>query len=104
MKSVKVTVVRIYITEASKLLKPIIHYLHDEAKVRGISVFRAISGYGESGAHVSTLLDLSLNLPLTIEFFDHPEKAKMALEKVSSMVKPEHVVFWDAQVNDENAS
>jgi len=96
MKLAKVTMVRIYITEASHLLKPIINYLHNEEKVRGVSVFRAISGYGESGSHVSSLVDLSLNLPLTIEFFDHPEKAKKALEHVSTLVKPEHVVSWDA--------
>ena len=101
MKLAKVTMVRIYITESSKLLKPIINYLHNEIKVRGVSVFRAISGYGESGSeHVSSLVDLSLNLPLTIEFFDHPEKAKKALSQLSTMVKPEHVVFWEAEAND----
>lgn len=100
MKLINVIIVRIYITEGSKLLKPVIEYLHNEAKVRGISVFRAVSGYGDSGAHGASLMDLSLNLPLTIEFFDHPEKARNAVEKLSTMVKPEHVVFWDAQAND----
>jgi PII-like signaling protein len=101
MKSVNVTMVRIYITESSKLLKPIMSYLHDEAKVRGVSVFRAISGYGDSGqAHESSLVDLSLNLPLTIEFFDHPEKIKEALHHINTMVKPEHIVCWEAQANE----
>ncbi|MDR3478483.1 MAG: DUF190 domain-containing protein [Gammaproteobacteria bacterium] len=100
MKVIQVTMVRIYITESSKLLKPIIQYLQEEAKVRGISVFRAVSGYGETGAHLSSFMDLSLDLPLAIEFFDHPEQVKLALEKLSTMVKPEHVVFWDARAND----
>jgi len=99
MKSRKITMVKIYITESSDLLKPIIHYLHQEAKVQGVSVFRAISGYGQSGEHGSSFVDLSLNLPLTIEFFDHSEKTKIALEYLSTLVKPEHIVFWEAEVN-----
>lgn len=100
MKLVKVTMVRIYITEASKLLRPVMDYLHNEAKLRGVSVFRAISGYGDSGGeHGASLVDLALNLPLTIEFFDHPEKVRQALEHLNKMIKPEHVVFWDAEAN-----
>ena len=100
MNLVKVTMVRIYITEASKLMKPVMQYLHHEAKVRGVTVFRAITGYGDSGGeHGAFLVDLSLNLPLTVEFFDHPEKARQALEHLNKMIKPEHVVFWDAQAN-----
>jgi len=100
MKLVKVTIARIYITEGEKLLKPIIAYLQNEAKIRGVSVFRAISGYGGRGAHVSSLVDLSLDLPLAIEFFDSPEKVKNALDHVNGMVKAEHIIFWDAQAND----
>lgn len=70
MKTVDVVMVRIYIRESSHLLKGIVSYLTAEAKIRGISVFRAISGYGESGGHGMALLDLSLDLPLAIEFFD----------------------------------
>jgi hypothetical protein len=102
MKLAKVTMVRIYITEHTKLLAPIVNYLQKEAKIRGISVFRAISGYGETGTHTSSLVDLSLDLPLAIEFFDHPDKVKTALEHLNNMVKPEHVVFWDALANAES--
>ena len=51
MKKLEVMVVRIYITESSHLLKKITNYLKTEAKIRGISVFRAISGFGETGNH-----------------------------------------------------
>jgi hypothetical protein len=44
-------------------------------------------------------VDLSLNLPLTIEFFDHPEKVTLALEQLGKLIKPEHVVCWEAQAN-----
>jgi uncharacterized protein len=102
MKSVKVTMVRIYITEASKLLKPIMKYLHDETKVRGVSVFRAISGFGDSGeTHDSGLVSLSLNLPLVIEFFDYPDKVSEVLKYISTIIKPAHVVFWDALANEK---
>lgn len=94
---VDVVMVKIYITESSKLLKPTLEYLKHEANIRGVSVFRAINGYGESGSHASSLLDLSLDLPLMIEFFDEKNKINLALEHLSKTIKPEHVVFWDAQ-------
>lgn len=39
-------------------------------KIRGISIFRAISDFGERGDHTTCFVDLSLDLPLVIEFFD----------------------------------
>lgn len=100
MKLIAVTFVRVYITESSKLLKPILEFLHFEAKVRGVSVFRAVSGYGSTGEHNIGLVDLSLNLPLAIEFFDEGDKVMKAIEHITTLVKPEHVVFWQAQANE----
>ena len=100
MKTMDVIMVRVYVMESSKLLKDIIKYLKDEANIRGISVFRAISGFGESGDHAASLIDLSLDLPLAIEFFDTKEKIAPALEHLSKTIKHEHIVFWDAKVND----
>jgi uncharacterized protein len=99
MKIIDVVMVKIYITESSKLLKPTLEYLKKEANIRGISVFRAVSGYGESGSHASSLIDLSLDLPLSIEFFDEQDKVDIALEHLSEIIKPEHIVFWDAKAN-----
>jgi PII-like signaling protein len=100
MKSINVTMVRIYITEASHLLNKIVDYLKKEAKIRGISVFRAISGFGESGNHTSSLVDLSLDLPLIVEFFDDDQnKIIKAVEHLNMIVKPEHIVIWDAKAN-----
>ena len=99
MKTVDVTFVRIYITESSHLLNTIVHYLKSEAKIRGISVFRAISGFGETGNHTTSLVDLSLDLPLSIEFFDSKEKIEPALEYLSGIIKHEHIVFWEAKAN-----
>lgn len=99
MKLMPVTMVRIYILESSGLLEKILNFLKNEVKVRGISVFRAISGFGHSGVHTTSLLDLSLDLPLTVEFFDHKEEVERALEGLSKMVKPEHIVTWEAKAN-----
>lgn len=100
MKTIKVTMVRIYVMESEHLLDAVITYLKNEANVRGISVFRAISGYGESGGHRASLIDLSLDLPLAIEFFDKKEKIQIAIEHLSKTIKHEHIVFWDAETND----
>lgn len=101
MKTIDVLVVRIYITEASHLLSKIVDYLKKDAKIRGITVFRAISGFGETGNHTSSLIDLSLDLPLTVEFFDDDRsKIEKALDHLGTIVKPEHIVFWEAKAND----
>jgi hypothetical protein len=100
MKTIDVLFVKIYITESSHTLNTIVNYLKTEAKIRGISVFRAISGFGETGTHTASLIDLSLDLPLTIEFFDSKNKIEPALEHLSSIIKHEHIVFWQAKAND----
>ncbi len=100
MKTMNVIIVRIYITESSNLLTVITNYLKTEAKVRGISVFRAINGYGETGNHSASLIDLSLDLPLCIEFFDSKDKIEPALNYLSKIIKHEHIVYWEAKAND----
>jgi PII-like signaling protein len=100
MKTVDVIFVKIYITESSHMLNTIVNYLKNEAKIRGISVFRAISGFGDTGNHTASLVDLSLDLPLAIEFFDSKDKIDPALEHLSGIIKHEHIVFWEAKAND----
>lgn len=102
MKRVKVIMVRIYLTESEKLVKTVIDYLTKDAKIRGVTVFRAISGHGETGSHSSSWIDLSLDLPVTIEFFDQEDKINSVLEYLSTVIKPEHMVFWEAYANEKN--
>jgi uncharacterized protein len=93
--------VRIYLTEGEKLLKTLLAKLHDEEKVRGVTVFRGISGFGRSGVvHSSTLLDLSLDLPVVIEFFDDPGKVRRILGHLKGLLPAGHVLSWPAQVNE----
>ena len=100
MKHHDVTMVRIYCTEGEHLMKNMLARLHDEEKVWGVTVFRGISGFGKSGKlHSSDLLDLSLDLPLVIEFFDGPAKVHRILTHLKDILKPGHVITWPAQVN-----
>jgi PII-like signaling protein len=102
MKFSEVTVVRIYLTETGELQKTLLAKLHDEEKVRGVTVFRGVSGFGRSGkVHSSSLLDLSLNLPLVIEFFDNPDKVKRILTHLRKILPAGHVVSWNAHVNED---
>lgn len=102
MKMIEVTMVRIYLSEQNGNLDNLLKRLRDWEKVRGVSVFRGISGYGDSGeVHSASLVDLSLNLPLVVEFFDEPGKIEKILEHLHSTIKPRHMLKWSAWVNAE---
>lgn len=99
MNLMDVTYVRVYLTEEKGKKSALFKRLHDEEKVRGVTVFRGISGFGRSGhVHSSSLLDMSLDLPVVIEFFDEPEKIARILEHLDSVIEPGHMVSWPAQV------
>jgi hypothetical protein len=96
----EVTMVRIYLTEAEHKLNALLERLHDKEKVQGVTVFRGVSGFGKSGkVHSSSLLDLSMDLPVVIEFFDEPQKVSEILEHLAPELEPGHVVSWEAMVN-----
>ena len=100
MKKAKIIVARVYLKESSKLLDKILYYLKNETKVRGVSVFRAITGYGNNGEiHTTALLDLSLDLPLVIEFFDKPKVVNPILKYLNTILTDDHIVFWEASTN-----
>ncbi len=99
MKTTAVTMVRVYMTESNGL-KHLLAYLHDESQVRGVTVFRGITGFGKSGqVHSSALLDLSMDLPVVVEFFDVPEKVSAILEHMNTWIEPDHIVSWPAAAN-----
>lgn len=97
MNKLDVTYVRIYLTEGQGSMEELLRCLHDEEKVQGVTVFRGISGFGKSGTmHSSSLLDMSLDLPLVIEFFDVPVKVNNILEHLRQQIEPGHIVSWPA--------
>jgi PII-like signaling protein len=96
----EVTIVRIYLTEGETQLKNLIKRLRDWEKLRGLTVFRGVSGYGESGViHGSNIVDLSLHMPIVLEFFDDDEKINNILEHISDQIKPGHMLKWSASIN-----
>ncbi len=95
MTNVEVTMVRIYLTEAEAHLKTLLKRLNDWGKVRGVTVFRGIAGFGQSGIiHSSSLMDMSLDLPVVVEFFDEPAKAAEVIDYLYQVVGPGHIVSW----------
>jgi hypothetical protein len=63
--------------------------------------FEALAGFGQSGKiHAAHLVDLSLDLPVIIEFFDTPEKVIQILSHLETLVEPNHIVHWQASLID----
>jgi PII-like signaling protein len=103
MKSIEAVMVRVYLLDADTHLKTLVKRLNDWGKVRGLTVFRGIAGFGKSGTiHSSSLLNMSLDLPVVIEFFDEPKKANAMIEYLYSVVGPGHIVSWPAQIMVED--
>ncbi len=95
-----VTVARIYVTEGEHVHKKIFERLHDDHKVKGVTVYRGITGFGRSGeTHSSTLLDVSLDLPVVIEFFDSEENVNAALASIDDLISPGHVLTFAADLS-----
>lgn len=100
MSETEVTIVRVYLHEAKAHMQDLLQYLHDESKVQGVTVFRGVTGFGSSGeVHSSTLIDMSLDLPIVIEFFDKTEKVTSIIEHLNTIVKPGRIVYWPAKIN-----
>ena len=102
MSEREVTVVRVYLTEGEHLFQRLMRLLHDEEKVRGVTAFRGIAGFGQSGrVHSATLLDMSLDLPLVLEFFDEPGKIERVLGSLRALIPADRILSWPARVNTE---
>jgi PII-like signaling protein len=95
-----VTVARIYLSEGEHLLAKVLEALQEDEQVAGVTAFRGIAGFGRSGKlHTAYLLDMSLDLPLVVEFFDRPEKVQAVLHRLESLISPGHVLTWSAETN-----
>lgn len=98
----EVTMVRIYISELDHgrrktLMQEVLNVLHDRHRVRGVTVFRGIAGFGDAGeVHASDILQLMVDLPLVIEFFDAPDVVQAVLGLLSGLVPEGRIVSWRA--------
>lgn len=88
-----ITLVRIYLREGEHLHDKLVRFLSEEQRVSGLTVWRGILGQGEDGrVHPASLLDLSLDLPLTIEFFETPEQAEQVVAALLARFDLPHVI------------
>lgn len=94
----EVTIARIYTIEGHDHVNQALDILHDEEKVLGVTIIRGIAGFGEDREiHTSSLLTLSLELPLIIEFYDQPEKVEKAIQVLKSRLDLKHIISWPAK-------
>lgn len=93
-----ITIVRLYCSEQGHQHQKVIDLLHRDHRVAGVTAFRGIAGFGKSGhLHEASLLDMSLDLPVVVEFFDRPEKVDEVLPVLHELLGPGHVVCWSAE-------
>jgi PII-like signaling protein len=98
----EVTVVRIYLSEADhgrrkNLMQEILNILHDQHRVKGVTVFRGIAGFGDAGeVHAADILRIMVDLPLVIEFFDEAAIVEAVLALLAGLVPEGRIVSWPA--------
>lgn len=97
MNTKQVTIARVYTLEGHGQLNQALDILRDEEKIYGVTIIRGIAGFGENReVHTSSLLTLSLELPLIIEFYDEPYKVEKAIQVLQSRLKLKHIINWSA--------
>ena len=100
-----VTVARIYLREGEHMLPKIIRFLHDEEKVSGVTVLRGIAGFSADGkVHTASLVDLSMDLPLIVEFYDKPNRVDAVVRHLIEKMGLPHIVTWPATSHIINRS
>jgi PII-like signaling protein len=78
-------------------------FLHDDQRVAGMTVSRGIAGFGADGKlHTASLVDLSLDLPLIVEFYDQPERVEEVIADLMKHVRLSHVITWPATVHSSD--
>lgn len=88
---------RIYIREKENLLEKVFKFLRDDSEVAGVTVLRGVEGFSGAGeTHTAFLLDLSLDLPLVIEFYDQPGRVDEIIHSLLRRFPLQHIVSWTA--------
>ena len=95
--SKEITIARVYTLEGHDHFNQVLDILRDEENILGATVIRGIAGFGKSKEiHTSTLLNLSLELPLIVEFYDETDKVLRAIEKLKNRLELKHIISWPA--------
>lgn len=104
MSHVEARMVRVYLSESNRELEHLLTCLHEELGVRGVTVARRCKGYGSPSAlHSASLIEPAPERPLVLEFLDEPAEAARAIERISDLVDPGHVVSWTVTMEGEQA-
>ncbi len=91
---------RIYTLEGEAPIDKVLEFLHEEQKVNNVMLIRAIAGYGDSGQlHTTSLLSLSMRLPLIIEFFAEEQHVLEVISVLRQRFDLRHIVSWPVEVN-----
>ena len=102
MSAKEITIARIYTLEGHDQLNQALDILHDEENIFGVTIIRGIVGFGENRKiHTSSLLTLSLELPLVIEFYDEPVKVEKAILALKARLDFKHIVSWSAMAHHD---
>jgi PII-like signaling protein len=99
----KCQLLKIYVGEDSKYkghnLYSAVVYKLKESGIAGVTVTRAIEGYGKGKAiHTARILDLSSSLPIIIEAIDTVEQIEKVLPDISEMVNEGMIMVTDVNV------
>jgi PII-like signaling protein len=98
MNMVDITMVRVYLAEGRSDLGKVEKWLQNKENISDYTVFRGIAGVGSDGEkHTASLLALSSELPIVIEFFDKPDRIDNILENLQKIVKADRIVSWSAK-------
>lgn len=93
----QVTIVRIYVTESRARLERVMDLLQKTGRVRGITVFRGVAGFGETPPQDSDA-SAPLDLPIVIEFFDTQVAVDDTIRFLRTMIAPHHIVTIPAEL------
>jgi len=96
MSQQQITIARVYTLEGHDHLNQVLDILQKQ-EIKGVTVIRGIAGIGASGeVHTSSLLNLSLELPIIIEFHDEPQKVDQVIQALKTKLELKHIVSWPA--------
>lgn len=99
----KYKMLRIYIGESSKYKgKNLYNFIVMKLKelgIEGVTVLRAIEGYGKTKKlYNMKILDLSSSLPIIIEAVDTDEKIKNVMPVIKEIIKEGKIIIIDVDV------
>ena len=84
-----------YLNSKQKL-DPLIKLLQEDHKISGFTLQRGLYGMGTTGVESDLYADLSLNLPVTLEFFDTADKVNAVIKELS--VNFNHITTWEIDI------